>query len=37
MKNAPADDKYAQLNTNSLCTLLTSAEEAGHEIKIVNI
>jgi len=37
IKNAPADDKYAQLNTSNLCTLLSSAQEAGYDIEIVNI
>lgn len=37
IKNAPADDKYAQLNTSSLSELLSSAKKAGYDIEIVNI
>ncbi|WNN46194.1 MULTISPECIES: XRE family transcriptional regulator [Winslowiella] len=37
IKNAPADDKYAKLNTSNLCSLLSSAKEAGYDIEIVNI
>ncbi|WP_272679950.1 XRE family transcriptional regulator [Providencia sp. PROV032] len=37
IKNAPADDKYYQLNTSSLSELIKSTESAGYDIEVVNI
>ncbi|MFT4271414.1 MAG: XRE family transcriptional regulator [Pantoea sp.] len=37
IKNAPADDKYAQLDTTNLSALLKSAEGLGYDIEVVNI
>ncbi|UYA58825.1 XRE family transcriptional regulator [Pectobacterium colocasium] len=37
IKNAPADDKYAQLNTSNLSELIKSAKSAGYDIEVVNI
>ncbi|OWO81389.1 XRE family transcriptional regulator [Photorhabdus luminescens] len=37
IKNAPADDKYAQLNTSNLSELLSSAKKAGYDVEVVNI
>ncbi|AJC64911.1 hypothetical protein [Dickeya zeae] len=37
IKNAPADDKYAQLNTSSLSELMESAKSAGYDVEIVSI
>ncbi|MDV5139699.1 XRE family transcriptional regulator [Chimaeribacter arupi] len=37
IKNAPADDKYAQLNTSSLSELMKSAKNAGYDIEVVNL
>ncbi len=37
IKNAPADDKYAQLNTSNLNELLSSAKKAGYDIEIVSL
>lgn len=37
IKNAPVDDKYAQLNTSNLSELMKSAKNAGYDIEIVNI
>lgn len=37
IKNAPADDKYSQLNTSSLSELMKSAKSAGYDIEVVNL
>lgn len=37
IKNAPADDKYSQLNTSNLSELLNSAKQAGYDIEIVSL
>lgn len=37
IKNAPVDDKYAQLNTSNLSELMKSAKSAGYDIEVVNI
>lgn len=37
IKNAPAGDKYSQLNTSNLSELLSSAKQAGYDIEIVNL
>ncbi len=37
IKNAPADDKYSQLNTSNLSELMKSAEIAGYDIEVVSL
>lgn len=37
IKNAPADDKYAKLDTSNLSELMKSAKIAGYDIEVVNI
>lgn len=37
IKNAPADDKYSQLNKSNLSELLSSAKQAGYDIEIVSL
>ncbi|XTZ39786.1 XRE family transcriptional regulator [Salmonella enterica] len=37
IKNAPADDKYAQLNTSNLEELIKSAQQVGYDVEVVEI